>query len=75
MTSTTRTQNKYDHLLREHVRSTGDVIPAELEAARISARQSRMEVNRNMSCKTCEPLTSIAGWAKAADHGDDGEVT
>ena len=25
MTSTTRTQNKYDHLLREHVRSTGDV--------------------------------------------------
>jgi hypothetical protein len=25
MISTTRTQNKYDHLLREHVRSTGDV--------------------------------------------------
>ncbi len=25
MTSTTRTQNKYDHLLREHVRSTGDI--------------------------------------------------
>jgi len=25
MTSTTRIQNRYDHLLREHVRSTGDV--------------------------------------------------
>ena len=25
MTSTTRSQNKYDHLLREHVRSTGDI--------------------------------------------------
>ena len=27
----------------------------------IAIRQSRMEVNRNMSCRTCEPLTSIAG--------------
>ena len=40
---------------------TGNDIPAELEATRISARKSRMEVNRNMSCKTCETLTSIAG--------------
>ena len=40
---------------------TGNDIPAELEAARISARKSRIEANRNMSCKTCEPLTSIAG--------------
>ena len=40
---------------------TGNDIPAELEAARISARQSRIEGNRNMSCKTCEPLTSITG--------------
>ena len=39
---------------------TGYDIPAELEAARISARQSRMEVNKSMSCRTCEPLTSIA---------------
>ncbi len=39
---------------------TGNDIPAELEAARISARQSRMEVNKCMSCRTCEPLTSIA---------------
>ena len=39
---------------------TGNDIPAELEAARKSARQSRMEVNRNMSCGTCEPLMSIA---------------
>ena len=39
---------------------TGNDIPAELEAARISARQSRMEVNKSMSCRTCEPLTSIA---------------
>jgi transposase InsO family protein len=36
-------------------------IPAELEAARITARKSRIETNRNMSCKTCETLTSIAG--------------
>jgi transposase InsO family protein len=40
---------------------TGNDIPAELEAARISARKSRIGSNRNMSCKTCEPLTSIAG--------------
>ena len=40
---------------------TGNDIPAELEAARISARQSRMENNRSMSCRTCELLTSIAG--------------
>ncbi len=40
---------------------TGNYIPAELEAARISERKSRMETNRNMSCKTCEPLTSITG--------------
>ena len=40
---------------------TGNDIPAELKAARISARKSRMEANRNMSCQTCEPLTSIAG--------------
>ena len=41
-------------------RKLNSAIPAELEAARISARCSRMEVNRNMSCRTCEPLTSIA---------------
>jgi transposase InsO family protein len=40
---------------------TGNDIPAELEAARISARKSRIETNRNMSCKTCETLTPIAG--------------
>ena len=39
---------------------TGNDIPAELEAARISARQSRMDVNKSLSCRTCEPLTSIA---------------
>ena len=38
---------------------TGNDIPNQLEAARQSARQSRMEVNRNTSCRTCEPLTSI----------------
>ena len=39
---------------------TGNDIPAKLEAARKSARQSRREVNRNISCRTCEPLTMIA---------------
>ena len=38
---------------------TGNDIPAELEASRISARQSRMEINRSTSCRICEPLTSI----------------
>ena len=38
---------------------TGNDIPNQLEAARKSARQSRREVNRNTSCRTCEPLTSI----------------
>ena len=38
---------------------TGNDIPAELEAARKSARQSRMGVKRNTSSRTCEPLTSI----------------
>ncbi len=38
---------------------TGNDIPIQLEAARKSARQSRMEVNRKTSCETCEPLTSI----------------
>ena len=34
-------------------------IPNQLEAARKAARQSRTEVNRNNSCRRCEPLTSI----------------
>ena len=38
---------------------TGGGIPAELEAARTSARRSRMEFNRNTSCRTCEPLMPI----------------
>ena len=41
--------------------STGNHIPQELETGRKDARQSRMEVNRNTSCLTCEPLTSISG--------------
>jgi transposase InsO family protein len=40
---------------------TGNDIPAELEAARISARKSRLEVNRNTTCGTCQPFASIAG--------------
>ncbi len=39
---------------------TGNDIPNQLEAARKSARHSRMEVNRKTSCPTCEPLTSIS---------------
>ena len=38
---------------------TGDPIPAEIEAAKNTARQSRMEVNRATSCPTCELLVSI----------------
>ena len=33
---------------------SGDHIPAELEAARQAARQTRLDVNRSISCKTCE---------------------
>ena len=40
---------------------TGNHIPQELETGRKDARQSRLEVNRNKSCPTCEPLTSISG--------------
>jgi hypothetical protein len=40
---------------------TGNDIPAELEAARIKARKSRIKANRNISCRTCELLTSITG--------------
>lgn len=40
---------------------TGDDIPKQLEAAREAARESRMQVNRNSSCRTCESLKSIAG--------------
>ena len=36
--------------------STGDAIPKELEAAKIAARRSRMDVNRAMTCTTCVPL-------------------
>lgn len=34
---------------------TGDHIPDRLEAERITARQSRLEVNRATSCPACEP--------------------
>jgi transposase InsO family protein len=40
---------------------TGKHIPQELETGRKDARQSRLEVNRNTSCPTCEPLTVISG--------------
>ena len=40
---------------------TGNHIPQELATGRKDARQSRLEVNRNKSCPTCEPLTSISG--------------
>ena len=39
---------------------TGKHIPQELETGRKDARQSRMEVNRNTSCPTCELLTVIS---------------
>ncbi len=34
--------------------NSGDHIPAELVAARQAARQTRLGVNRSISCKTCE---------------------
>jgi len=40
---------------------TGNHIPQELEAGRKDARQSRLEVNRNTSCPTCEPLRLLSG--------------
>ena len=39
---------------------TGNHIPQELETGRKDARHSRLEVNRNTSCPTCEPLTAIS---------------
>ena len=38
---------------------TGNDIPAELEAARKSARRLRLETNRKMSCRACETVMSI----------------
>ncbi|MCH8044070.1 MAG: transposase [Planctomycetes bacterium] len=40
---------------------TGKHTAQELETGRKDARQSRLEVNRNKSCPTCEPLSSISG--------------
>ena len=38
---------------------TGNSIPDELAAAKVAARQSRMEANRSTSCPACESLVSI----------------
>jgi len=40
---------------------TGAHIPAELDAAKKVARQSRMELNRATWCPTCQPLVALAG--------------
>jgi putative transposase len=40
---------------------TGGHIPDQLAAARKAARQSRMKLNRAMSCGTCVPLKSFTG--------------
>ena len=37
---------------------TGHHIPAELEVARIAARQSRLQANRERSCQVCHQLQS-----------------
>ena len=39
--------------------ATGNEIPRQLEIARKAARQVRMEVNRENSCPTYEPLAAI----------------
>ena len=38
---------------------TGEHIPKKLEAARLAARQSRLNANRVLSCSKCEPAVSI----------------
>ena len=38
--------------------ATGSEIPRQLEIARKASREARMKVNRNNSCRTCEPLTA-----------------
>ena len=37
---------------------TGSRVPKQLEASRIAARKTRMEVNRGTTCPTCEPTAS-----------------
>jgi hypothetical protein len=54
-------QGTAKRMLLRTIERSSCVLPLELEAVRITARKSRIETNRNMSCKTCEPLTSIAG--------------
>jgi hypothetical protein len=38
---------------------TGAHIPNQLKEERLAARQSRLETNRAMNCRKCEPLVSI----------------
>ena len=38
---------------------TGAHIPKTLEAARLAARKSRLEVNRALQCRTCESVVSV----------------
>jgi len=40
--------------------ATGNEIPRQLEIARKASREARMQVNRNNSCRTCEPLAAIS---------------
>ena len=40
---------------------TGKEIPGQLEAARKAARQARLQANRTLACKTCEPVPYLAG--------------
>ena len=40
--------------------ATGSEIPRQLEIARKASREARMQVNRNNSCRTCEPLAAIS---------------
>ncbi len=39
---------------------TGAHIPDELDAAKKVARQSRMKLNRETSCPSCQPLVALA---------------
>jgi len=45
---------------------TGNHIPKELEAARKTTHESRMEVNRAASCTTCELVTFISSSSDLA---------
>jgi hypothetical protein len=53
MPTIARSQQRYDHRLRNLVQRTGDAVPADLQSGVAAARRTRIEANRSASCEIC----------------------